>query len=188
MPNRMTDFRVFPDEGVPEDVYRYLLPTERSVVTVRRHPFVLAPAVGLLLVNVTAFALSAADVIRGGAALLAGLGVLFPVSCYAFYRAERAWFRAYISVTSGRILLVNLVREHPLLVIPLAEAYDMTYAQTRPFGWLVGYGSFIFRKSETLRRPLEIGYLPYPEQFYIEVLGLLFPGDRDYRATRSRSA
>jgi hypothetical protein len=188
MPNLMTDFRVIRVETVPAEVYRYLLPNERRVITVRRHPVVLAPALGLLMVNVTAFALSAADVIQGGTALLAGLGILFPASCYIFYRTKRAWCRAYIVATTARIMLVNLVWKHPLLVIPLDEAYDMTYVYTRPFGWLIGYGSFVFKKSETLRRTLKLRYLPYPEQLYIEVAGLLFPGDRDYRVTRPRSA
>jgi hypothetical protein len=31
-------------------------------------------------------------------------------------------------------MLVNLVWKHPLLVIPLDEAYDMTYVRTRLFG------------------------------------------------------
>jgi hypothetical protein len=181
------DFSVS-DETVPADVYRYLLPSEKRVITVRRNPVVLAPAVGLLVASVTAFALSAADVIHGGDALLVGLGLLFPVSCYVLYRALRALSRAFIVVTSVRIMLVNLPWKHPLVVIPLMEAYDMTFVRITLFGRDLGYSSFHFKKSATLRRALKIRHLPYPEQLYIEICCLLFPDDQDYTVTRSRSA
>jgi hypothetical protein len=186
MPNLLTEFQVVPDE-TPADVYRYLLPNEKLVATVRWHPVLLVRAAGLMLVNVTAFALSAADVIQGGTALLAGLGILFPVSCYVFYRTVRAWLRAYVVLTSARIMLVNVGWKHPLFVIPLAEAYYMTYVRTS-LGRAFGYGSFIFKKYETPGRALKIRYLPYPEQLYVEVAALLFPDNRDYRAARPHSA
>jgi hypothetical protein len=171
---------VVPDEAIEADAYRYVLPSESRVIIVRRNAVVLAPAVGLLVANVTAFTLSAVSVIPGGAVALAGLGILFPASCYVLYRNIRAWWRAYIAVTSARIMLVNLPRKQSLMVIPLEEAHGMTFIRTL-FGRIFGYGSFVIKESGTRRRPLKIRYLPYPEQMYIEVSGLLFPNDRDYR-------
>jgi hypothetical protein len=167
------------DGSVPKEVYPYLLPPEQRVISVRRNKVALAPAVGLLVANVTAFALSAADVIQGGAALLAGLGILFPASCYVLYRTTRAWRRAFVVVTSVRIMLVNFPPKHPLIVIPLTEAYNMTFAYMTLFGRELGYGSFIFKKYGALGRALKIRYLPYPVQLYIEVCGLLFQDGLD---------
>jgi hypothetical protein len=179
--------RVVPDT-IPADVYRYLLPSERNVITVRRHPVVLAPAACLLAANVTALALSAADVIPGGTGVLALCGALLPLSCYLVYHSIRAWLRACIVVTGARIMLINLRWKHPLIVIPLADAYDMTYVRTLIPGRIAGYASFLIKQSGPRRRPRKIRYLPYPEQLYLEVSGLLFPADRDSRATRSPSA
>jgi hypothetical protein len=180
--------RAVPYGVIPADVYRYLLPSERSIIVVRRNPVVLARTACLLAANVTVFALSAADVIPGGTGVLTFFGVLLPLSCYLVYHSIRAWLRAYIVITSARIMLVNLQWKHPLVVIPLADAYDMTYVRTLIPGRIAGYASFLLKQSGPRRRPRKIRYLPYPEQLYLEVSGLLFPAGRDSRATRSPSA
>lgn len=178
--NWIDGLRIVPNETIPADVHPYLLPSEKHVVTVRRHAVVLTPAAGLLVINMTAFTLSAADVIQGGAPLLAGLGILLPVSCYILYRTVRSWLRGYVIVTSARIMLANVACKNPLFIIPLAEARDMTFVHMMLFGRDLGFGSFIFKKSDTLDRALKIRYLPYPEQLYIEVCDLAFKDDQDY--------
>lgn len=179
--------RVVP-EFIPVDVDRYLLPGEVHIVTVRRHPVVLAPAFFLLVANAAAFVLSALGVISGGAAVLAVLGILIPLSSYILYRSRRLWSRAYVVITRARIMLVNLRRRHSLVVIPLTETSDMTLTRIRPFGRGVGCGSFLIKNAGFQGRPLKIRYLPYPDQLYLEVSGYLFPNGQDARATRSRSA
>jgi hypothetical protein len=175
---------VFPNE-TPAEVYRYLLPSERLIITVRRHPSVVFPVVCLLAANVTAFALVAADVIPDSTAVLVILGLLFLLVCYVLYRRVSAWRKTYVVVTSARIIILGLHRK--LTVIPIAEAVDMTFVRTLA-GRIAGYGSFLIKKSGPVGRAYKIRYLAYPEQLYLEVSGLNFPDGRDSRATRSRSA
>jgi hypothetical protein len=168
----------------PADVHRYLLPSERLVVAVRRHPSVMFPIVCLMAANVTAFALVAADVIPGGTSVLVTLGLLFLLICYFLYRSVSAWGRTYFIVTSARIVLVGLHRK--LTAIPVMDADDMTFIRT-PTGRIMGYGSFLIKKSGSDGRVYKIRYMPYPEQLYLEISGLIFPEGRDSRTTRLRS-
>jgi hypothetical protein len=166
--------RVVPDEGVPAEVTRYLVPSETQTITVRRHPAVLTLPVSLLVADVTAFALVAADVIPGGAAPLAVLGILFPLSCYFLYRSVLAWWRTFLVITIRRILLINWQRKRRLITIPIMEADDISFVRTLP-GQFVGYGSFQLNDSGLRRRLRKIKYLPYPEQLYLELCAMIFP-------------
>jgi hypothetical protein len=159
----------------PADVYRYLLPSERLVVTVRRHPSVMSPIMGLMAANVAAFALIIADVISGGFAVLIALGLLFFLACYFLYRSVRGWRRTYFIVTSARIVLIGLHRK--LTAIPVMDADDMTFIRT-PAGRVMGYGSFSIKRPGSGGRVYKIRYMPYPEQLYLEITGLIFPEGR----------
>lgn len=162
---------VIPDE-TPAEVYRYLLPSEELIITLRRHPSAVFPVVCLLAANVTVFALVAADIIPGSTAVLVILGLLFLLVCYFLYRSVNAWRKTYVVLTSARIIILGLHRK--LTVIPIGEADDMTFVRTLP-GRIAGYGSFRIKKPAPGRGPYKIRYLPYPEQLYLEVSGLNFP-------------
>lgn len=170
----MPGIRVVPNETIPDYVYQYLVPSEKQVVTVRYHPAVLFPPALLLLADVTAFALGVADVISVGWVVLAILGILFPVSCYFLYRSVLAWLRTYFVLTSSRVILINWKWKRRLIVIPINEADDMSLIRTLP-GRLFGYGSFSIRRSGRRGHARKIRYMPYPEQVYLEVCGMIFP-------------
>jgi hypothetical protein len=175
---------VLSDE-TPAEVDRYLLPSERLIITLRRHPSAVFPVVYLLASNVTAFALVAASIMPGGTPVLVILGLLFLLVCYFLLHSVSTWRKTYFVVTSARIILVGFYRK--LTVIPITEADDMILVRTPP-GRIMGYGSFLIKKPAPSRRAYKIRYLPYPEQLYLEVSALIFPADRDPRATRPRSA
>lgn len=168
------DFRIIPDEATPWEVYRYLLPTEMSVIAVRRHPFILFPPLFLLAVNVAALALAVLRVIPGGISVSVALGIALPILGYILYRRMHAWFDTWFTITPSRIMLVNWPWKRPLVVIPIDQASDMIYSRTLVPGRLVGYGSLYIKNPGTRGRMLKIRYLPYPEQLYLEVSGLLF--------------
>lgn len=169
--------QVVPHEVIPPEVYLYLLPSEKRVITVRRHPMVFLPTVLLVAVSLAAFALTAAD-IRSQPIMPTLFGVLLIASGLLLYQHIRTWLKAYVVFTSARILLINIKWRRPLVVIPLSVAYMMTFRRLtpfRPFSLEAPYGSFIIRKDGSCGRAQKITYLPYPEQIYIEVCGLLFP-------------
>jgi hypothetical protein len=166
--------RIVPNETIPVEVMPYLLPSEEQVITVRKHPAVLIPRAYPLLGVVTTFALCAADVVPGGTLALVILGMLIPPSCYLLYHSIVAWLRTFLVVTTSRFLFIKWWRNRQLTVIPISEADDMSFVRTLP-GRLVGYGSFLLKRSGPRGRVLKITYLPYPEQVYLEVAGLIFP-------------
>jgi hypothetical protein len=165
-----------PYELASLQVLPYLLPSESIVVEVRKHPAVLMAPSCLLIADVTAFSLSAADVTPEGAMYLVTFGLLFPLLSYLFYRSKLAWQRALFVVTSRRIILASWRRSSPLIVLPVTDAEDMVFSRTVR-GRLLSYGSFKLWRLGTDPRAFKIDYLPYPEQIYLEVCGLVYRGE-----------
>ncbi len=158
------------NDQLPPAAYRYLLPYERHVIAVRRHPAVLAGPFGLLAGAVIAATLLTATrrrdvaVLRGawgasGAALL--------VSAVRLY----AWLSSYVVVTDTRVLHVKSLAGVEVAAIPLREVRAVDLRRSLP-GRLLGYGTFVIKSSGPDEK---IRWLPYPEQLYLEVSGLLAP-------------
>ncbi|MFL6189453.1 MAG: PH domain-containing protein [Actinomycetes bacterium] len=62
-------------------------------------------------------------------------------------------------------------------MMPLAKVTDMTF-QRSPMGRLLGFGEFILESAGQDQALTNVDYLPYPEQLYLEVCGLIFK-DKD---------
>lgn len=166
--------RTVPDENIPPGVRRYLWPTELSAIAVRKHPVVFVPHGCLLAAILVLIGLDAVAVITRNALLLGLLILLFIALC--LYTAHRVlvWFDTYFTLTPTRIILIGWRRRREVVSISMADADDMTFHRP-PLGRLFGYGSFRIRAPEGGRRARKVGYLPYPEQLYLEVCGVIFP-------------
>jgi Bacterial PH domain len=157
--------------GVPASVNRYLLPDERSVIVVRRHPAALAgPLVlacgGLVAARELASRSSRPDIVWG-AYLLAPL-----------YLARRlaAWPVTYLAVTNGRMVLVGGLLRRTVAAAPLDQVTGLTLQRTA-LGRLLGYGTLIATSPRRRQAFRKVRYLPYPEQLYLEISDLLRPRD-----------
>jgi hypothetical protein len=51
--------------------------------------------------------------------------------------------------------------------------------QRSSLGRLLGYGEFILESAGQDQALRVVDHLPYPEQLYLEVCGLIFPGRKD---------
>jgi membrane protein YdbS with pleckstrin-like domain len=171
--------RVVPNETVPAAVYRVLLPHERRVITVRFHPAILIRPVaetlgGLALAGlISTIAHLDSDVLL--AVWLAWL-ILVVRLLFRIY----AWLEDYFVVTSARLLLATGVLKKSVNMMPLSKVTDMRFERS-PTGRLFGYGTFIVESAGQDQALRNINHLPYPEQLYIEVCGLIFkdPGSGD---------
>jgi hypothetical protein len=134
----------------------------------------LLPPALLLLADVVVFAVSSAGIIPVNGVAVGALGTLVLLLSLLLVFRARAWQRAYFVVTASRIMTVNWRRGQPLTVLPIAAAADMTYIQPLP-GRFFDYGSFRFAGADRTGRPVKIGCLPYPEQLFLEINGILFP-------------
>ena len=171
--------RVVPNETVPASVYRVLLPHERRVITVRFHPAVLIKPVALALAGLAVAGLLSTIARLSGAILLviwlAWLILLIRLLYFIY-----VWLEDYFVVTSQRLITVTGVIRKSVKMMPLTKVTDMSFNRS-PMGRLLGYGTFIVESAGQDQALRTINHLPYPEQLYLEVCGLIFkdPGTGD---------
>ena len=157
-------------DTTPKVVKKYLLPDERQVITVKRHPAILispiATALGGLLVAV---ALIPVDSKSMSLSLIIWLLALV-LSLWAA-NAVIGWSSNYFVTTSQRMLLITGSPRKRVTSIPFSGVTD--FALRRPLGGRVlGYGKFDIEISSD--RQISVDFLPYPEQLYLELSTLYF--------------
>jgi uncharacterized membrane protein YdbT with pleckstrin-like domain len=162
--------QVSPAASVPASVNRYLLPHERSCITVRKHPAELAGP----LILVSGGLLAAGELTRRSVRPKIVWGAYLPVLLY-FLQRVAAWQATYFTVTDMRMILVSGFAVRKVAMMPLARVTDMSF-QRSALGRLLGYGEFIVESAGEEQALRTIDFLPYPDQLYLEVCGLIFPG------------
>ena len=167
-------------EKVPTRIYKYLLPYEHRVITVHPHPAVLLKPFLLLLAGLI-LAGGLTWVGYGHENVLIGIWVLFGILlawfiCKIIQRAVE-----YFVVTSRRMILAQGIFNRKVNMMPLTKVTDMSFQQTA-LGQLLGYGEFIVESAGQELALSHVMYLPYPEQLYLEVCGLIFKEDEESQA------
>ena len=162
--------QVSPAASVPASVSRYLLPHERSCITVRKHPAELAGP----LILVSGGLVAAGELTRRSVRPKIVWGAYLPVLLY-FLQRVAAWQATYFTVTDMRMILVSGFMVRKVAMMPLARVTDMSFRRSA-LGRLLGYGEFIVESAGEEQALRSIDFLPYPEQLYLEVCGLVFPG------------
>jgi len=160
----------------PVAINKYLLPREVQVATVRQHPAVLiapsAQALGGLLVA----GLATATVVHG---VLAGvLWIAWGVLLLRLIWKVFNWSVDYFVVTTERLLLTTGFLTRRVAMMPLTKVTDMSFRRTFP-GRLLGYGEFIVESAGQDQALRNVEYIPYPEQLYLLVCGMLFPSSAE---------
>ncbi len=171
--------RVVPNETVPAAVYRVLLPHERRVITVRFHPAVLiVPATQTI--GGLALALLVSTIVHLESTVLLVVWLLWLILLVRLLFKIYAWLEDYFVVTSARLLTSGGIFKKSVSMMPLAKVTDMRFERS-PIGRLFGFGTFIVESAGQDQALRVIDHLPYPEQLYIEVCGLIFkdPGAGD---------
>jgi uncharacterized membrane protein YdbT with pleckstrin-like domain len=80
----------------------------------------------------------------------------------------------YFIVTSHRMILTEGLITRKVGMMPLAKVTDMSF-QRCFMGRLFGYGTFVLESAGQDQALSTVDHIPYPEQLYLEVCGLLFP-------------
>ena len=171
--------RVVPNETVPAAIYKVLLPHERRVITVRFHPAVLIRPVAETLGGLAlAGLISTIAKLDGTVLLVVWLAWLVLVIRLLF--CIYAYLEDYFVVTSQRLLLAEGVFKKTVNMMPLGKVTDMRFERSAT-GRLLGFGTFIVESAGQDQALHRIDHLPYPEQLYLEVCGLIFkdPGSGD---------
>jgi membrane protein YdbS with pleckstrin-like domain len=127
-------------------VRRYLLRTERPVITTRRHWIVVVEPVLSAGVGVT-LATWAADAVGDSFPLLVNVLLLAMVAVlgrlvWKFIEYRREWF----VVTDKRLLLTHGLLTRKVAIMPLRRVTDLSYNVSVP-GRVLGYGEFVFESA-----------------------------------------
>jgi membrane protein YdbS with pleckstrin-like domain len=165
-------------DTVPNAVNKYLLPHEHQVITVRKHPAVLIGPIAISLAGLVIAAVISTTVARHNSGVVGFVWIAWAVVLLWLVYKVWEWSQDYFIVTSRRMLLATGVITRKVAMMPLVKVTDMSF-QRSSLGRLLGYGEFILESAgqdQALRR---VDHLPYPEQLYLEVCGLIFPGRKD---------
>jgi uncharacterized membrane protein YdbT with pleckstrin-like domain len=72
------------------------------------------------------------------------------------------------------MLLTTGLVTRKVAMMPLAKVTDMSF-QRSFLGRIFGYGEFVLESAGQDQALRTVDHIPYPEQLYLEVCGLIFP-------------
>jgi uncharacterized membrane protein YdbT with pleckstrin-like domain len=159
-------------DTVPPRINRYLLPHERQVISVHQHPAVLIRPILEALVGL-AIAAWVSTLTHGNSTALLVIWLLWVVVLLHLLWKIFDWSENYFVITSQRLLLSQGFLTRKVNMMPLAKVTDMSF-QRSAMGQLLGYGEFIVESAGQDQALRNVDHLPYPEQLYLEVCGLIF--------------
>lgn len=160
----------------PGAIDRYLLPREVQVATVRQHPAVLIPASALALGGLLVVGLLSATMVHGNFSI--ALWLLWLILLLRLVWKILNWYVEYFVVTSERLLLTRGFLTRRVNMMPLTKVTDMSFRRSFP-GRLLGYGEFIVESAGQDQALRHVAFIPYPEQLYLLICGMIFPSSAD---------
>jgi len=172
----------------PREVNKYLLLHEHQVITVRQHPAVLMSPVLVALGGLVLTVVLQGSILKAQSGLIAIIWILWGILFLRALWAAATWAVDYFVVTSQRMILTSGLLSRKVAMMPLNKVTDMSFQRSFA-GRLLGYGEFIIESAGQDQALRNIPFIPYPEQLYLEVCNLLFPGgDPDVRSEGDDSA
>jgi uncharacterized membrane protein YdbT with pleckstrin-like domain len=160
-------------DTVPTSVNKYLLPHERQVITVHQHPAVLIRPIFEVLVGLAIAGWLSSSIAHGNGTALLVIWILWVLLLLRLAVKAYEWSETYFVVTSQRMLLQTGLVTRKVNMMPLSKVTDMSF-QRSSLGRILGYGEFILESAGQEQALRVVDHLPYPEQLYLEVCGLIF--------------
>ena len=165
-------------DTVPASVNRYLLPHERQVITVHQHPAILIRPIFEVLIGLAIAGWLSNSVANGNGTAILVIWVVWGLVFLRLVWKVFEWGETYFVVTSQRFLLATGLVTRKVNMMPLAKVTDMSF-QRSAMGRILGYGEFILESAGQDQALTNVDHLPYPEQLYLEVCGLIFKDTGD---------
>jgi uncharacterized membrane protein YdbT with pleckstrin-like domain len=160
----------------PVVINKYLLPREVQVATVRQHPAVLIPPSAQTLGGLIVAALLTTTVVHGLLSLI--IWIAWGLLLLRLVFKVLLWAVDYFVVTTERLLLTTGFFTRRVAMMPLTKVTDMSFRRSFS-GRLLGYGEFIVESAGQDQALRNIEYIPYPEQLYLLICGMLFPSSAE---------
>jgi uncharacterized membrane protein YdbT with pleckstrin-like domain len=160
-------------DTVPARINRYLLPHERQVISVHQHPAVLIRPVLEVLVGLAIAGWVTSSIAHGNNTVILVIWILWALLVLRLMWKVFDWWENYFVITSQRLLLSQGFVTRKINMMPLSKVTDMSF-QRSAMGQLLGYGEFVVESAGQDQALRNVDHLPYPEQLYLEVCGLIF--------------
>jgi uncharacterized membrane protein YdbT with pleckstrin-like domain len=174
--------KIVPTGTVPANVYRHLLPREiqTQVIAVRFHPAVLIPPAAAVLGGLAVAGLLSTTVARGNGTAMLVIWLVWAALALWLVVKFLNWFVDYFVVTHKRLMSTTGLFTRRINMMPLTKVTDMRFERSAT-GRILGYGKFIVESAGQEQALQTVNFLPYPEQLYLEVCGVIFEdkGDSD---------
>ena len=164
-------------DTVPPSVNRYLLPHERQVISVHQHPAVLIGPIFWVLLGLAIAGWLSNSVANGNTTVILIIWILWAILLLRLAWKVLEWSLTYFVITSQRLLLTQGFVIRRVDMMPLTKVTDMSFNRSAR-GQILGFGEFVVESAGQDQALRHIEYLPYPEQLYLEVCGLIFK-DKD---------
>jgi len=155
---------------------RYLLPGERQVVTLTKHPIVLVTPIWLVLVGLAVAGWLSNSVVHGNNTGLEIIWILSGLLLAWLGWKVFEWSISYDIITTQRVLVVRGVLKRRFAMIPLPEVTDIQVRRSA-LGRVLGYGEIIVESAGQPR--IAQNFIPYPEQIFAELSDLVAPNQED---------
>jgi membrane protein YdbS with pleckstrin-like domain len=159
------------------------LPHERQVISVHEHPAVLIGPIFLVLLGLGLAGWLSSSVAKGNTTALLVIWGSWVVLLLWFGVRIWDWTVHFFVVTSQRLVLVQGVILRKVNMMPLTKVTDMRF-QRSTLGRVLGYGEFIVESAGQDQALSNVRFIPYPEQLYLEVCGLIFKEEAEGREGR----
>lgn len=161
--------RLLPAASGPADVNRYLLPDEVPLLTVRQHPAVLTMPLGAALGGLlAAIAMSQIPHVAESARLVVWILTAFLIA--RLIVAVLNWMVYYVVLIKDRMLVLSGFFNRTVVVIRLIDLENMTFERSST-GRITGHGSLTIGPGGSPQTVID--YVPYPEQIYLEIRGII---------------
>jgi len=160
-------------DTVPASVNRYLLPHERQVISVHQHPAVLIKPIFWVLLGLAIAGFLSNALANGNGTVILIIWILWLIPLVWLIWRIIDWVLTYFVITSQRLLLARGFPTRRVDMMPLTKVTDMSFNRS-PVGQILGFGEFVVESAGQDQALRHIEYLPYPEQLYLEVCGLIF--------------
>ncbi|MGD0376226.1 MAG: PH domain-containing protein [Streptosporangiaceae bacterium] len=170
----------------PAAVNRYLLPHEHQVITVRKHPAILIGPSMEALAGLLVAAVLTATILHGNGYVVFVVWLAWIALFLRMVWKTVNWAVDFFVVTSQRMLLTSGVLTRKVAMMPLSKVTDMSFRRSFA-GRLFGYGEFIVESAGQDQALRTVDHIPYPEQLYLEICGMLFPSSASEAAEGSQT-
>lgn len=158
--------------GLPREVDRYLVPTEKVIFSTRLHLFYLTEPIvsavgGLIVLGILESRISGAGPVRDVLVIIWAL-----VLTRTLWKLLD-WYRTVFLSTNRRLILVSGIIVRKVSMMPLGKVTDMRYDRT-PIGQMVGYGKFVLESAGQDQALSTVNFVPRPDLHYRQINEMLF--------------